>query len=116
MSTTSSQPRKKPAPAPPAPPRVDDKLKAERVELMLKTIPGWSLTKDGSAIVCQYTFLSNSQAYLFTKRVCSIAARRHHYPAEIRLQNGEVTLLLSSTVEGLSQADFLFAKDINRKA
>lgn len=116
MKPSVSSTTGKPTPEPPAPVSGTDKLKAERVELLLRTIPGWVLTEDASAISCRFAFLSNAQAVNFAKRVCTLAARRHHYP-EVRLHQGEVTLrLTTAAAEGLSQADFLFAQQINRRA
>lgn len=116
-STHLPLPQGQPADGPEAfPPRGTDKLKAERVELMLKTVPGWALTEDGSSITCRFAFLSKAQAAHFAKRVCTLAARRHHYP-EVRLHQDEVTLRLTTpAAEGLSQADFLFAQQISRRA
>lgn len=91
-----------------------DKLKAERVELMLASLPGWKLSFDKLGLTRSFQFASVERAFAFANLVAGMALRRNLYP-EVRLQRDVVTLQLSSAKSGgLTVLDFALARQINQ--
>jgi pterin-4a-carbinolamine dehydratase len=108
-----SQPKNPPAP----PARSGDKLKAERVELMLAALPGWKLTPSGEAIEQQFRFEEPVQALAFAGWVCGLTARWEHRP-EVRIAKATTVTFHLTTPEagGLTPSDFRVARRLGRKA
>lgn len=103
------KPASRPAPS-------TDKLKAERVELMLKTLPGWKLSFDQKALTRSFQFPTTEKAFSFVNLVAGLAFRRNQYP-EVRFQRATVTLSLSSPkAGGLTLLDFALARQIQQQA
>lgn len=92
-----------------------NKLKAERVELMLAALPGWKLTFDKQGLTRSFQFSSAERAFAFANLVAGMAFRRNQYP-EVRLLRDTVTLNLSShKAGGLTAPDFALARQINQQ-
>ena len=116
MSLAPNLPPRPTPPQKPAPPPAAsvDKLKAERVELLLAQIPGWKLSFDQKALTRSFQFPTTEKAFAFVNLVASLAFRRNQYP-EVRFQRETVTLSLSNPkVGGLTLLDFALARQIQQ--
>lgn len=92
-----------------------NKLKAERVELMLAALPGWKLTFDQKGLTRTFQFPTTERAFAFVNLVAGMSFRRNQYP-EVRLHRDTVTLNLTSPkVGGLTVMDFALARQINQQ-
>jgi len=92
-----------------------EKLKAERVELLLSSLPGWALDAERKSLTLQVRFLSPRESLSFLRQVCQVAANRRHQ-LDVALDQGAVTVKLgTSEMGGLSEEDFRFARLVNRK-
>jgi len=96
--------------APPsAPGGTLNKLKAERVELLLKSVPAWSLSADGTALERRMKAQSWSQTLTLVRRAARLAHEERHL-VELTLKPGEATVRLTTPeAGGLTLADFALA-------
>lgn len=110
-----STPQKQP-PSPTANPGMD-KLKAERVELMLASLPGWKLVKKEEAIQRQFDFAAPGQALAFAGLICGLTARWQHRP-EVRISSNTTVTFHLSTPEagGLTLRDFQVARRLSQQS
>jgi len=85
-----------------------------RVRKLLREIPGWRLTPDGTAIEQTFTFPDFAHALAFVNRVGNIAEAENHHP-ELTLSWGEVRVSLTThAIGGLSENDFILATKIQQ--
>lgn len=92
-----------------------EKLKAERVELLLNSLPGWAVDPERKSLTLQVRFLSPKESLTFLRHVCQVATNRRHVP-DVALDQGAVTVKLGSPeVGGLSEEDFRFARLVTRR-
>jgi pterin-4a-carbinolamine dehydratase len=114
MRETSKLPGRngeKPGDLPPS-----DKLKAERVELMLQALPEWKVETDQEALTRTFEFRSHASATAFAAWVFTLSERRSQFP-EVRLQQSRVAVTLSTPkVEGVTNKDIAFARMIGQRA
>jgi pterin-4a-carbinolamine dehydratase len=93
-----------------------DKLKAERVELMLKSMPEWKVEAEQQALVRVFEFRSHAVATSFVHWVFTLSERRSQFP-EVRLQQSRVALTLSTPkLKGVTLRDIDFARIISQRA
>lgn len=94
-------------------PLPQQKLKAERVELMLVRLPGWQASPDRTSLSREFELASRDQATRFAQRAVELAARRRGEPW-ISVSHRRVQVRLStSTVGGVTQADLNFARKLS---
>jgi pterin-4a-carbinolamine dehydratase len=106
--TTPTLPAAKPNPS-----QGLQKLKAERVELMLKSTPAWAATAKGHALRRRIHTATPADAIDFARRVTQLAARQRQF-AEIVLRPGVATVRLTTPeVKGLTERDFALARAID---
>jgi pterin-4a-carbinolamine dehydratase len=85
---------------PVSPAAVQDRLKAERVQLRLKRMPGWSLVHDGKSLDRARQFHQPDDAVDFATLVLRMAGREA-YPAQVHVDGKRVVLTLQGhSVQG----------------
>lgn len=90
------------------------KLSEPEIEQRLQEMP-WS--REGEAIVREWTFADFAQALAFVNRVGEAAERANHHPDILLHGWNRVALTLSTHSQGgLTQADFDLAGSIERLA
>jgi pterin-4a-carbinolamine dehydratase len=94
-----------------------NELKSERVQEMLKAMPGWKMLADGKAIHCRREFPSAGVASAFASFVAQFASCRKQ-SVSLALAGRRVTLLLLGTARprgmygGLTRAVLAFAQTL----
>jgi pterin-4a-carbinolamine dehydratase len=96
--------------------RLSDKLKAERVQLALRSMPGWAQVPGGKAIDRAWTFAEAGVAATFTAYVAAQAHAAQH-PVELFLDGKRLLVTvwapLSKGKRGsLTEAALHFAKKL----
>ena len=89
------------------------KLKAERVQVLLSGLPGWGLTTAGGAIAKEWHFPQPSVAAAYAAHVAGLAAAERK-TVHLVLSGNNVSLVLATRLpggirEGLTENDFRFA-------
>jgi pterin-4a-carbinolamine dehydratase len=98
----------------PAQAKPKTKLKAERIQAMLKATPGWGLSPDQRSITRSYRFPGLAAAFAFAELATRIAAASGDHPVQVVQLGSTVTCkLTSSWVNGLTMLDFTLAQRIN---
>jgi pterin-4a-carbinolamine dehydratase len=93
------------------------KLKSERVEEMLKAMPGWSLSPEGAAIQCTRKFPTARVAGLFAGYVADFASSRRQ-GAHVMLSGRQVVVALpgaplrNGRFGGITEAVFALAQQL----
>ncbi len=87
--------------------------KAE-AEVLVKQIPGWSISSDAKSIFRRYDFKNFKEALAFVNKVGALAESEGHHP-DIYLKDYKFVELTLSThaIGGLSQNDFILAAKID---
>lgn len=103
-------------PAPPAAPTpIAARLKAERIQELLRELPGWNVERYATGISRRYTLSSPRAAVAFAHFVTEMAVA-HGLTADLDLRpNRVVVTLVSRLARGLTQAEFDLAKAIDGK-
>ncbi len=87
----------------------------EEAEILLRQIPGWSVSSDAKSINREYKFKDFKEALVFVNKVGEIAESEGHHP-DIELGWGRVNITLSThAINGLSNNDFILATKIDEK-
>ena len=105
-----SQTRKKPV----APSTPLQKLKAERVELMLARLPGWQASPDRTLLSRELELPSRVQAARFAQQAVEWASLRHGEPWFSVSQRNVQIRLSTPEVGGLTESDLNFARKLNQ--
>jgi pterin-4a-carbinolamine dehydratase len=92
------------------PPRPMQKLKAERVELLLAALPGWQATPDRTTLSREWQVRSAAQALDLAAFACRLASRRFGEPWVLVRRNKVQVRVSTPAVGGLTQADLAFAR------
>ncbi|HEY4488986.1 MAG TPA: 4a-hydroxytetrahydrobiopterin dehydratase [Candidatus Paceibacterota bacterium] len=80
---------------------------------LMEHVPGWTLSGDGTFISRCYNFPNFKKALAFTNKVGELAESEGHHP-DIELSWGKVGItLLTHSVKGLTENDFIVASKIN---
>ncbi len=88
------------------------RLSLDEVNTKLKQIKGWDLIEE-KEIKKTFTFKSFLQSIEFVNKVAKVAEKINHHP-NILIQYNMVTLTLSTHDEGgLTEKDFILARNIN---
>lgn len=96
--------------------RPGGKLKPERVQEELKSMPGWRLRADGNALVRTRKFSQPDAAARFAATVADLAAAQGQ-PALLGVTAHQVTLTLQRpTRNGIDMALIDFARQLNDEA
>ncbi len=97
-----------------APPR--SRLKAERIQALMRSAPGWRGKNRRKAITRTYKFPNFRAAIAFVNLVAELAEARDHHP-DIDIRYNKVTLALSThSAGGLTEKDFDLARLIDQTA
>lgn len=84
-------------------------------EVLLRQIPGWSVSNDATAILRTYTFKDFAQALAFVNTVGAVAESEGHHP-DIELGWGRAKITLTThAIKGLSENDFIVAAKVDAK-
>ncbi|HXO18995.1 MAG TPA: 4a-hydroxytetrahydrobiopterin dehydratase [Thermoanaerobaculia bacterium] len=106
MKTTTAAPPKPQIGFPPPP---VDKLKAERVQLQIEDLPGWSLRPGGRAITRTFDLPEMESALAFLDYLSDLGATRERLP-ELDLRPGKAVISIKTPGAGwLERADFELA-------
>jgi 4a-hydroxytetrahydrobiopterin dehydratase len=90
------------------------KLSADRVESLLKTVPGWAL--DGDAIVREFALPGFPEAIAFVVRLGFAAEAADHHP-DLHINYKRVRVTYSThSAGGLTEKDFEAAKTADKLA
>ena len=113
MERTTTHTSGHPAPAAPTP--VTARLKAERIQELLRELPGWSAARNATEISRRYTLSSPRAAVAFAQFVTETAFD-HGLAADLDLRpNHIVVTLVSRLARSLTEAEFDLAKAIDGK-
>jgi len=85
--------------SPPALDRPVSRLKAERVELLLASLPGWEAAPGGEGIQRQFQFGHVGQALAVAGLICGLSERWQRRPA-VRIEGSAVTFELAAHEAG----------------
>jgi 4a-hydroxytetrahydrobiopterin dehydratase len=89
-------------------------LSHDEIERRLLALPGWS--RQGDAIVRQFTFAGFPEAVAFVSRLVEGAEAADHHP-DITINYRRVTVSYSTHSEkGITEKDFAGAKEAERQA
>ena len=111
METTTVVQEVQEAPARQAsgPVKLFERLKAERIQLLLRELPGWRLTRSGTAISRAVQLPGHRSALAFANFAAELANDRG-LTAEVDVRPQRVGVTLSNrTVRGLTEAEFALA-------
>lgn len=90
-------------------------LSKEKIRKFLTLVPEWELTEKGK-IVRKFKFRNFAEALSFVNRVGDLAEDEGHHP-DIKIIYNRVTLaLITHTISGLSENDFVVAAKITELA
>ena len=89
-----------------------EQLTEEERGRWLRGLTGWSLARDGKAIVRNFEFADFSEAFAFMARVALIAEKRDHHPEWFNVYNKVDVTLTTHDAGGLSLKDMKMAKAI----
>lgn len=93
--------------------RPGGKLKPERVQAELKTLPGWRLTAGGNALVRTRKFIQPGAAAQFAAHVADLAAGQGQ-PAILGVTTHQVTLTLQRwSRNGIDRTLLNFARQLD---
>jgi 4a-hydroxytetrahydrobiopterin dehydratase len=93
--------------------KVEQPIKAERIQKLLTGQPGWEHDHVLSAIRRTYRFPSFVAAIRFVDYVAQLAEEADHHP-DIDIRYDKVTLTLSThSAGGITQKDFSLAQQID---
>lgn len=90
-----------------------EQLTEEERGSWLRGLPGWSLARDGKAIVRNFEFADFSEAFAFMTRVAMIAETRDHHPEWSNVYNRVEITLTTHDASGLSLRDVKMARKID---
>ncbi len=92
------------------------KLTRDQAEVLIKEIPGWTLSDDVTRIEKQYKFKNFREAMTFVNKVAEIANVEDRHP-DILINYSKVTLTLwTHAIGGLSENDFIVAAKVENLA
>ncbi len=106
-----------PVPAEGAPQTVEAlglyRLKAERIQLALLQLPGWSLTKDAHSIQRAFQLRTRAGALALTCLIVEISRAQGH-EASLQLAGAKLVVTLTSAeIGGVTEADLELARLIS---
>lgn len=82
-------------------------------DVLLKQIPGWTVSDDTKSILRDFKFKNFAEALHFTNQIGAIAEDEGHHP-DLELGWGRVSVKLTThAIKGLSENDFIVAAKIN---
>ena len=92
------------------------RLKAERVQELLRRLPGWRLTRDKKAIARTFKLPGRTSAAAFTAMAAAVAVETGH-PLNLTLLGATVICKIASPeAAGPTLADFDLAKRLSQAA
>ena len=102
-------------PGPAAATPIPARLKAERIQELLRQLPGWSAARNATEISRRYVLSSPRAAVAFVHFVTEMAAD-HGLRADLDLRSNRVVVtLVSRLARSLTEAEFDLAKAIDGK-
>lgn len=90
------------------------KLTDTERDITLKTLHGWQLARDGSAIEKDFLFPNFKVAWAFMQAVAKLADVQDHHPEWSNVYNKVHILLTTHDVDGLSERDIKLASAIDQ--
>ena len=87
-------------------------LAAEEARMLLREIPGWTISEDGRWLFRRYRFKNFVEALAFVNKVGEVAEAEQHHP-DLKLGWGYVEVHLQThAAHGLHRNDFILAGKI----
>lgn len=93
-----------------------DRLDKAALDGALKSLDGWSLVNDGTAIAKKFKFKDFSEAFAFMARSALIAEKIDHHPNWSNVYNIVEVTLFTHDRDGVTSLDIDLAKQMNRFA
>ena len=90
-----------------------EQLSEEERDSWLRGLSGWSIAREGKAIVRTFEFVDFSEAFAFMVRVALIAETRDHHPEWSNVYNRVEITLTTHDAGGLSLRDVKMARRID---
>jgi 4a-hydroxytetrahydrobiopterin dehydratase len=89
-------------------------LNSIEANVLLKQIPGWSVSEDAKTLTREFKFKNFGDALTFTNKIGTIAEEEGHHP-DLALGWGYVRVKLTThAIKGLSENDFIVAAKVNQ--
>ncbi len=89
-------------------------LNKTEAEVLLRQIPGWTLSGDATSLLRTYTFKDFAEALVFVNHIGAVAESEGHHP-DISFGWGRVQVVLTThAIDGLSENDFIVAAKIDQ--
>ena len=89
------------------------KLTDEEIRDRLATLPGWQVRSD--KLHREFKFADFSQAFGFMATMATVAEARDHHPEWFNVYSRVVIDLSTHDVGGISDKDFEWAAEVNRR-
>jgi len=91
-----------------------NKLSANEIDLMLTKLPKWSLIEN--RIERNFVFANFMEGIEFINKVAELAEEKDHHPDILLFSYRNVRISLAThSVGGLTQNDFGFAEELNKR-
>jgi len=91
-----------------------NKLSANEIDLMLTKLPKWSLIEN--RIERNFVFANFMEGIEFINKVAELAEEKDHHPDILLFNYRNVRISLAThSVGGLTQNDFGFAEELNKR-
>jgi 4a-hydroxytetrahydrobiopterin dehydratase len=89
------------------------RLKPERVQLMLRKLPQWRLSRDGKSLTRSFKFADPKAPLAFAGFITALAVEDGHYPAVTLNRETVVCKLTTPAAGGVTLKDFEMARRIS---
>lgn len=93
-----------------------EKLGSDAVAEGLKTLDGWSLSEDGTAISKRFQFKTFRRAFAFMTEIAMVAEKRDHHPEWSNVYNRVDVTLTTHDAGGITELDFKLAEAMDKAA
>ncbi|MFP5076758.1 4a-hydroxytetrahydrobiopterin dehydratase [Rhizobium sp. YIM 134829] len=93
-----------------------EKLDPATIEEKLAANPGWTLTREGTAIERRFRFKSFVEAFGFMSQAALAAEKLDHHPEWFNVYNRVEVTLTTHDAGGLTERDFALAARMDKAA
>jgi 4a-hydroxytetrahydrobiopterin dehydratase len=90
------------------------KLTQDELQAALKSLPGWSIARDGAAIARSFKFSDFDAAFAFMTRAALLAAKMDHHPEWFNVYNKVDVTLSTHDADGVTKKDIELATAMDR--
>jgi hypothetical protein len=115
MKTSGPHRTATPKPRPPGKPAGPERLKPERVELRLETLPGWALRPDGRAISRYYALPDTARALAFLRLIQRLGRVHGRLPRMVLRTDGALVSFPTPLSLWIESTDYQLAAALGEK-